>query len=66
MAHISHPIIGDRAYGDKSLNSYMRRELLIDRQLLHAYSLSFIHPITQKKQTVIAPYPSDFQMIINI
>jgi 23S rRNA pseudouridine955/2504/2580 synthase len=64
MAHIGHPIIGDRAYGDKSLNSYMRRELRIDRQLLHAYSLSFVHPKTNKKQTVIAPYPPDFRVMI--
>jgi 23S rRNA pseudouridine955/2504/2580 synthase len=63
MAHIWYPVIADKAYGNKSINSYIRRNLDIDRQLLHAYSLMFIHPKTQKKLHIIAPYPSDFLKI---
>ncbi len=64
MAHIGHPIIADRAYGDKSINSYFRRNKNIDRQLLHARSLTFVHPVTRKRITIEAPYPSDMQNII--
>jgi RluA family pseudouridine synthase len=64
MAHIGHPIIADRAYGDKWVNSYVRRNIWIDRQLLHARSLTFVHPITRKRLIVEAPYPADIQKII--
>lgn len=60
MAHIGHPVLADRAYGDKSINSYARRDLGITRQLLHAQSLTFVHPKTWKKLTIQAPYPADF------
>lgn len=65
MAHIGHPILADRVYGNKSVNSYLRRDLGITRQLLHAYSLSFIHPKTQKKLIIQAPYPHDFLNILD-
>jgi 23S rRNA pseudouridine955/2504/2580 synthase len=64
MAHIGHPILADRAYGDKSINSYLKRDLAINRQLLHAYSLAFIHPKTLKKIIIQAPYPKDFLQIM--
>lgn len=64
MAHIGHPVLADRAYGDKSINSFLKRDLGIWRQLLHAYSLSFIHPKTLKKITIEAPYPKDFLQIM--
>jgi RluA family pseudouridine synthase len=64
MAHIGHPVLGDRAYGDPSVNSYARRDLSITRQLLHAQSLTFVHPKTRKKLTVEAPYPTDFLSMV--
>ena len=66
MAHIGYPVLGDRAYGDRSINSYVRRELGITRQLLHAQSLTFVHPKTRKKLTIEAPYPLDFLSILNL
>ncbi len=65
MAHIGHPVLADRAYGDKSINSYLKRDLGVNRQLLHARSLSFVHPKTQKKITIEAPYPEDFLQIFS-
>ena len=64
MAHIGHPVLGDKAYGDRSINSYIRRDLSISRQLLHAQSLTFVHPHTRKKLTVEAPYPADFLSMV--
>ena len=66
MAYIGHPVLGDKAYGDRSINSYIRRDLAITRQLLHAQSLTFVHPKTRKKLTVVAPYPSDFLSILGL
>ncbi len=64
MAYIGHPVLADRAYGDKSINSYIRRDLGITRQLLHAQSLTFVHPRTHKKLMIQAPYPPDFLSIL--
>lgn len=52
MAHIGHPLLGDTLYGTSSP--------LINRQALHSYKLSFVHPISSKRLTLTAPIPSDF------
>lgn len=65
LAHQGHPIIGDRAYGDKSINSFLRRWYGIDRQFLHARSLSFLHPKTKKRLTIEAPYSLDIESFLS-
>ena len=34
---------------------------IIDRQALHAFSLTFIHPVTGKKLHLEAPLPEDME-----
>lgn len=58
------PILWDKTYGNKKVNSYFDRHFSIKRQMLHAQKLSFIHPKTQKKIVVEAPYFSDFKGIL--
>ncbi|SDP33037.1 RluA family pseudouridine synthase [Selenomonas ruminantium] len=55
MAHLGHPLLGDDLYGG--------RMELIQRQALHAFRLSFRHPMTGKELTITAPPPADFQQI---
>lgn len=55
MAAIGHPIIGDQLYGEKSL--------LINRQALHAESLSFI--FDEKEYSFIDEIPQDFHQLIS-
>ncbi len=55
MQSIGHPVLGDYHYARTFTSDY--RPL---RQLLHAYSMTFLHPITEKKLTVVAPIPDDF------
>ena len=57
LAHIGNPVLGDTLYG-KASN-------LIDRQALHSYKVSFIHPITHKKVELIAPLFEDMKNIID-
>ena len=57
MAHLGHPIIGDTLYGTSSK--------LIDRQALHSSSVTFYHPITHSKMTLIAPLFDDMNAIIS-
>ena len=56
--YIGYPILGDTLYGTPSS--------LIDRQALHSYRVSFIHPITKEKLLIEAPIPDDMCTIIKI
>ena len=56
MKEISHPLLGDSLYGNKSD--------LISRQSLHCYKITFIHPITKNKLELISNLPQDFLNII--
>lgn len=66
LAYIGCPILGDKAYGNKKINSYMSRHQGITRQMLHARVLSFTHPVTKKRLQVEAPYPEDFAKMMSI
>lgn len=57
FSHIGHPILGDTLYGSPSE--------LINRQALHSYKLTFIHPVTKKVVSLEAPLPNDINNIIN-
>jgi 23S rRNA pseudouridine955/2504/2580 synthase len=65
LSFINCPILGDKAYGNASINSFIRRNSGISRQMLHAFRLSFIHPKTKKNLTVGAPYPEDFRKLLS-
>ncbi len=61
MAHLGHPILGDREYG--------RARKLADgtevpRQLLHARGLALQHPVSGAALEFTAPLPEDFREII--
>ncbi len=57
MAHIGHPLVGDFLYGTEQPD-------LITHTALHAYELSFPHPITGKMCSFSAPMPQDMQALI--
>lgn len=60
LAHITHPVVGDSLYGHK------KQKYNLEGQLLHAYSLTIMHPKTNKLMEFIAPLPEDFARILNI
>jgi len=62
MASVGHPVLGDRSYGTQAHESERLRA--IPRQILHATSISFPHPITHKPLRVKAPLPGDFRSIL--
>jgi 23S rRNA pseudouridine1911/1915/1917 synthase len=62
MAHMGHPIAGDRLYGKKYCTY---RDLAFTRQCLHAYAISFNHPESGREMTFTAPIWSDMQKIID-
>lgn len=54
-AAAGHPLLGDHLYGEPGPQG---------RHFLHAYELSFLHPITKKLLTITAPIPADMEDII--
>lgn len=79
LSSIGHPITGDHLYnnGDpflyRKLHGDFRRiegadevstSEYIDRQALHAYSLTFIHPVTGEQLALEAPLPEDIKKMI--
>jgi 23S rRNA pseudouridine1911/1915/1917 synthase len=52
LAHLGHPVLGDRLYGS-------RRAGLVVRPLLHAVSISLPHPDSGERLTIEAPLPDD-------
>ena len=58
LSYIGHPILGDDLYGIKTN--------LINRQALHAYKVSFIHPIIKKEFKIDTEIPDDISNLIKI
>jgi 23S rRNA pseudouridine1911/1915/1917 synthase len=57
LAHIGHPVVGDDTYGKRAKH-------LADRPLLHAYTISFPHPLRGIPVVVGAPVPEDMARFI--
>jgi 23S rRNA pseudouridine1911/1915/1917 synthase len=55
MHHKGAPLLGDPIYGKPSKNP-----ALPERLMLHAWRLSFDHPITGKRHSFEAPVPAEF------
>ncbi|MEM9776156.1 MAG: pseudouridine synthase [Chloroflexota bacterium] len=49
MAHLRHPIIGDKRYGDRDHNRMFASNYGCERLFLTAVSLELVHPITKEK-----------------
>lgn len=65
LAHIFHPIIGDRPHGCNKQNKLFLEKWQMNTMLLHAEELNFSHPITKEKISIQAKMHSDFERIIN-
>ncbi len=55
MAFMGHPLLGDELYGGN-----MER---MQRQALHAFRLSFKHPMTGAELVITSPAPADFAQL---
>lgn len=72
MSHINHGIIGDALYTKIPASIKNNKELTAligknaNRQMLHAVHLGFKHPVGGESMGFDAPYPNDFQNILNL
>ena len=70
---MGHPVIGDPVYGnrgDKKRLAMVSEDMFqalkgVDRQMLHAWRISFIHPVTGDRMTMEAPLPADMAGLID-
>lgn len=60
FAEFGHPLVGDRHYAPVEID-----EPLIDRQALHSWKLTLVHPRTNKPMNFMAELPSDLRRLIN-
>ena len=60
MASIGHPLLGDEIYGSRKTN------FRLNGQTLHAMTIGFIHPSTQKYLEIEAPLPEYFQHLLSV
>ena len=71
MAHIKHPLVGDKTYNTRyqqisgvstELDETLRQ---FPRQALHAFQLSFEHPATQELVEFQCDLPDDYTQLVN-
>lgn len=55
LAHLGHPVVGDRRYGASAE--------FIRRIRLHASLLEFTHPVTNQPMTFTSPLPKNFLLL---
>ena len=75
MRYLGHPIFNDATYGGAQIVKGQRFSKykafvancfqIMPRQALHAYSLGFTHPVTQKRMYFETPFPADFQQVLD-
>lgn len=57
LSHLGYPLVGDDLYGGHCT--------LSSRQALHAWKLTFIHPITGEIMHIKAPWPTDIETLLD-
>jgi tRNA pseudouridine65 synthase len=60
MAHILHPIIGDRPHGCNKQNKLFLEQFGMNTMLLHARQIQFRHPVSGEVITITAPLQAEF------
>jgi 23S rRNA pseudouridine1911/1915/1917 synthase len=61
MSARGNPIVGDTMYGGRV---YQTGAWQFQRQALHAYQITFVHPATLEPMTLTAPLPADMRELI--
>ena len=67
LEQLGHPLLGERVYseGDARQSRVGRTKVEAKRNMLHAWTLAFPHPLTGKPIAVEAPLPEDFDSVLN-
>jgi 23S rRNA-/tRNA-specific pseudouridylate synthase len=63
LSAIGYPIVGDTMYGGRPL---IHDDFRFERQALHAFQITFVHPVTLNTMTLEAPLPPDITRLLEI
>ena len=78
VASIGHPLLIDDLYGENTeffLSSIKKRfnlkkndeeKPVINRITMHAYRIAFAHPETHEQMSLVADYPKDFRVLLQV
>ncbi len=71
MSHIGHPIVGDTMYGGRVTSEFDitgagSETPIFAFQALHAWRISFRHPIFEKPMELEAPFPPPFHKLVDV
>lgn len=66
MAHIFHPIIGDRPHGCNKQNRLWKQKFEMETMMLHAQKLNFVHPFQSKEIEIEAPFFGEYYRVLEI
>jgi len=64
FASQGHPVLGDKLYGKKTSLRLAHKTINFNRQMLHAYSLKFKHPVSGNPLEFTAPMPEDLERAV--
>lgn len=64
MAHVLHPIIGDRPHGCNKQNKLFKDHFEMNTMLLHAQQIEFAHPTTAKRIVISTPWQAEFERMM--
>ncbi len=59
MSKNGHPIVGDKTYGVK------KEEFNLAGQLLHAYKVGFIHPVSGEYMEFVSELPDYYMNVLD-
>jgi len=65
LKHLFHHLIGDSSHGDGRHNRNFRM-LGVHRMLLHAWRLSFLHPVSGARIVATAPLDAEFRKALAV
>ncbi|MFT6826730.1 MAG: tRNA pseudouridine65 synthase [Roseivirga sp.] len=66
LAHIHHPIIGDRPHGCNKQNKLFLEKWALTEMLLHAIAVEFDHPVSGERINLKADYQSEFKRMLEL
>lgn len=66
FSHLFHPIIGDRTHGCNKQNKLFTETWAMNTMLLHAHTLTFIHPVSNEQVCIKAPLQPEFMRTMEL
>lgn len=64
LAHMMHPVIGDRPHGCNKQNRLFKEKWNMNTMLLHASALDFKHPVTGQQMALKGEFQDEYKRML--